>query len=225
VHAISRPLINLVLPLLAAITVYLFGTSRAWSEPARAGGQWEILGGATACLDGRVDCELETPEGSGRALPSFGGGVSLGWRVTRWLQIGGVYRFGMFQPDYDVVVDDDYRFAYQHSVYAFARPILPIWRFDFGINVGPGFSRQVFRRDWRSYDASSGFSFLVGPVVDVYLTDTLFIGIEVDFLLNAHDEVCDRRPDTRACASPDTDDVAPVHQVIYGLHLGGNFGF
>jgi hypothetical protein len=30
--SISRPLINLVLPLLAAIAAYLFGTSRAWAE-------------------------------------------------------------------------------------------------------------------------------------------------------------------------------------------------
>jgi hypothetical protein len=36
--SIARPLINLVLPLLAAIAVYLFGTSRAWAEPAHGSG-------------------------------------------------------------------------------------------------------------------------------------------------------------------------------------------
>ena len=224
-YSISRPLMNLLLPLLAAIAVYLFGTSRAWSEPARSGGQWEIFAGATACIDGRVDCDVDTAAVSGNTLPSFGGGLSIGWRVARWLQIGGAYRFGMFQPQYDVMGDDDYRFAYQHSVFAFARPILPVWRLDLGVDLGPGFSRQVFRRDWRSYDASSGFAFLIGPVIDLYLTDSLFIGAKVDIMLNAHDEVCERRPDVRACAGPEADDVVPVHQVVYGLHLGGNFGF
>lgn len=223
-RSISKPLINLLLPLLAALAAYLFGTSRAWAEPARAGGQWEILAGGTACLDGRTDCDLDTSTISGSSSPSFGGGVSLGWRAARWLQLGGVYRFGMLDPDYDVVGDDDYRWAYQHSVFLFARPTLPIWRVDLGVDLGPGFSRQVFRRDWQNHDVSQGFSFLIGPVIDFYLTEAIFLGAKVDLLLNAHDEVCKRRDGTRACASPGDDDVAPVHQVLFGVHVGGNFG-
>jgi hypothetical protein len=223
-HSISRPLTNLVLPLLAAVFAYLFGTSRAWSEPARRGGQWEILAGATACVDARASCEIDRSAISGQTLPSFGGGVSLGWRVNRWLQLGGAYRFGMFQPDFDVTAGESFDWAYQHSIFAFVRPTIPIWRVDLGLDLGPGFSRQVFRRSWESYDASQGFSFLIGPAVDIYLTDTFFIGAKVDILLNAHDEVCARGAGTRSCASPGSDDVAPVHQVIYGVHIGGNFG-
>lgn len=221
----ARPLISFVLPLLAAVAAYLFGTTRAWSaKPRRKGGQWEILVGATACVPGEVDCEIDTSPIRGRTLPSFGGGVSLGWRAARWIQLGGVYRFGMFHPDYEVAGNRDFDVAYQHAAYLFVRPTLPIWRLDLGVDLGPGFSRQVFIDDFDNRDYSQGFSFLVGPSIDVYLTKRVFLGAKVDLLLNVHDELCVERSGSKVCADFEGDAVAPVDQVIYGLHIGGNFG-
>jgi hypothetical protein len=192
--------------------------------PRREGGQIEFFAGATACIPGEAECSVDAAGIDGFTLPSFGMGVNLGWRANRYVMVGGAYRFGMFHPDFDVVGGSDYRFAYQNSVYAVVRPILPLGRVDIGVDLGPGWSRQVFQRDGDRRDYSQGFSFVIGPTIDVFLTDRFFIGAKVDFLLNAHGEVCSEAGDRTVCTSAGNRDVAPVHQVIYGIHLGGTFG-
>lgn len=192
--------------------------------PRREGGQIEFFAGATACIPGEAECNVDGAGIDGFTYPSFGMGVNLGWRANRYVMVGGAYRFGMFHPDFDVVAASDYRFAYQNSFYAVVRPILPLGRVDIGVDLGPGYSRQVFQRDGDRRDYSHGFSFVIGPTIDVFLTDRFFIGAKVDFLLNAHNEVCSEAGDRTVCTSVSSRDVAPVHQVIYGIHLGGTFG-
>ena len=192
--------------------------------PRREGGQIEFFAGATACIPGEADCGVEGAGIDGYTLPSFGMGVNLGWRANRWVMLGGAYRFGMFHPNYDIVAGADYNVAFQNSVYAVVRPILPIGRVDIGVDLGPGWSRQSFLRDGDRSDYSQGFSFIVGPTIDVFVTDRFFIGAKVDFLLNAHNEVCQSAGDRTVCTNAGSRDVAPVHQVIYGIHLGGTFG-
>jgi hypothetical protein len=192
--------------------------------PRREGGQIEFFAGATACIPGEAECNIDAAGIDGFTLPSFGMGVNLGWRANRYVMLGGAYRFGMFHPDFDVVAASDYRFAYQNSIYAVVRPILPIGRVDIGVDLGPGWSRQVFQRDGDRRDYSQGFSFIIGPTVDVFVTDRFFIGAKVDFLLNAHAEVCSQAGNRTTCTGASSRDVAPVHQVIYGIHLGGTFG-
>jgi hypothetical protein len=192
--------------------------------PRREGGQIEFFAGATACIPGEAECSIDATGIDGFTLPGFGMGVNLGWRANRYVMVGGAYRFGMFHPDFDVVAASDYRYAFQNSVYAVVRPILPIGRVDLGVDLGPGWSRQEFIRDGDRRDYSQGFSFVIGPTIDVFLTDRFFLGAKVDFLLNAHGEVCSQAGDRTVCTSAGSRDVAPVHQVIYGIHLGGTFG-
>ena len=189
--------------------------------PRRQGGQIELLLGATACLPGETRCNIDD---DGRTWPSFGGGVNLGWRVNPYFMFGVGYRYGMFHPDYDFVAASDYDFAHQHSVYALFRPIIPIGPVDIGLDIGPGYSGQFFERGGNERDFSHGFSFLFGPSINVFVTDRFFIGAKVDFLLNSHRQICTATGERTVCTEPGNEDVAPVHQVIYGLHLGGTFG-
>jgi hypothetical protein len=189
--------------------------------PRREGGQLELLLGATACMPGESQCSVDD---DGRTWPSFGGGVNLGWRINPYFMIGAGYRYGMFHPDYDFIAARDYDFAHQHGVYALFRPILPIGRVDLALDIGPGYSGQFFERGGNERDFSHGFSFIFGPSIDVFVTDRFFIGAKVDFLLNSHRQVCTKTADRTVCTEPGDDAIAPVHQVIYGLHLGGTFG-
>jgi hypothetical protein len=210
----------------AAALVAIPATAEAAPDVQRRGGQWEILVGGTGCIPGRADCKRDqVGVAIGTTRPSFGTGATLGWRAARFFMIGGAYRFGMFDPDYEVVETGiDYRVAYQHSAFLVLKPILPIWRFDLGLDLGPGYSRQVFRRSALDKDFSQGFAFLIGPSIDFFITQRVFLGGKVDFILNAHREVCEERSGSRNCARSERRHLAPVHQVLFGFHLGGTFG-
>jgi hypothetical protein len=190
-----------------------------WSPVARRGGQIELLLGATACMPADASCGT----GGGIAsatLPSFGMGLNGGWRVNPYFMVGGAYRFGLFHPGSDL----DVRLGQQHSIYAIVRPIFPVGRVDLGIDLGVGYSHQMFHREGDRRDVSQGASFVLGPTLNVFLTDRFFLGAKIDFLLNAHYRVCSVVGDSRTCTPPEPGDIAPVHQVIYGIHLGGTFG-
>jgi len=188
----------------------------------RRGGQVEGLVGMSACLPGRAGCEH--PEGSsftvGSTRPSFGGGAQIGWRAASWLMVSGAYRFAMFDPDFNL----PYNVAYQHSGFFLVRPILPLWRLDVGLDLGPGGSRQTFRMPDGDTDFSQGFAFLVGPTADIFVTRRFFLGAKVDIILNGHRTSCQQRGVRTTCTKmPDTQ-LVPVHQVLFGLHLGATFG-
>jgi hypothetical protein len=208
----------------AAIAAVLATAPEAHADENRRGLQLEGMIGGSGCLPGRTPCRQDQAVLSGGTKPSFGVGAALGARPFRWLLIGGMYRWGMFNPDYRTDTDA-YTWGGQHTIAALIRPIIPIWRFDLGLNIAPGFGRQVYRRETgRDRDYSQGFAFLTGPTVDVFLTDRFFLGAEVDFIFNTQKKVCEVRDGDKTCFQVgDRPTLAPTHQVLFGLHLGGTF--
>jgi hypothetical protein len=194
-------------------------------EPNRRGGQAEGMIGGAACIPGHAPCHQSELLFDGTTLPSFGTGFAIGARPVRWFMLGGIYRFGMFNPRYDVGDGPDYRWAGQHTVGFLMRPILPIWRFDLGFNIAPGYSRQIFRLDaGHDRDISQGFAMLIGPTFDIFLTTNFFIGAGVDFIFNTQRKSCQVRGGATMCSVNSQRRIAPTHQVLFGLRLGGTFG-
>jgi len=152
-------------------------------------------------------------------------------QAPRWLRRhprpAPAYNLGFFNPDYARAGADIYRRAVQHSFFAVARAILPVWRFDLGLELGPGWSRQSFRgTDDALIDRiySQGFAMKMGPVLDLYLSERFFTGAEADFIFNFHRQVCtDALGEPRVCVLAQESDQAAVHQVIGGFHLGSVF--
>ena len=221
-----RPrVIQAALACLAALVVASISTPAAAADVERHGGQWEVLIGGSGCMPGKVACRHDGAGFPfGTTYPSFGTGVTLGWRATSWFMIGGAYRLGLFDPAYTVQNGADYRVGYQNSVYLLFKPIIPVWRFDIGLGLGPGFSRQVFKLRNGDRDYSQGFSFMIGPSLDFWVAPRLFLGGKVDFLLNAHRTACSTRGGDTSCSHDPIGVLAPVHQVLFGFHLGGTFG-
>lgn len=189
--------------------------------PRRQGVQVELLAGATACMPADGACGVGGTGLEGVTLPSFGMGLNVGWRPSPYFIVGGAYRFGMFHPGSDVA---GFEFAHQNALYAVVRPIWPVRRVDLGVDLGLGYSNLRFEGGGDNREYSQGFSLIIGPTVDIFLTDRFFIGAKVDFLLNAHYRVCTVSDGSTRCAAAGPGDIAPVHQVIYGLHFGGTFG-
>lgn len=196
----------------------------AQAAPSRRGLQVEGLIGGSSCIPGKADCRSDNAILDGRTETSVGGGVAIGWRAARWLMLGGMYRGGAMNPQYELASENAYDWGAQHSVFGVIRPILPIWRFDLGLSLAPGWSRQAFRLGGDDFDYTQGFSFLVGPSVDIFVAKHVFLGVEADFIFNAHGEVCERRGNSTQCLRAQDRHLAPVHQAIYGFHLGFTIG-
>lgn len=194
----------------------------------RRGGQWGVMLGGSACVPGKAKCSRDAvSEGGvtvdGKTRPSFGLGTELGYRFNPFVFLGASYNLGFFDTSYEVIGGSGYRRAYQNSIYALVRPILPVWRFDFGLGLGPGFSRQTFVLENKDKDYSQGFSFKIEPTIDIFVSRRIFIGAKLDLLLNGHTKTCRQRGNTTACNDTESRDLAPVHQMIFGLHIGGTF--
>lgn len=221
-------LIQCLSPALVA-GAWLLSASAAEAAPTvkRRGGQWSLTMGASACIPGKADCKRnEVLDGNlvidGRSRLSFGMGADIGYRFNRFFFLGGAYTFGMFNTDYEVAQGEGFKHAYQNSVFLIARPTIPVWRFDFGLGLGPGYSRQTYRYDNRDKDFTEGFSWVFSPSIDFFVTRRIFLGGKVDFILNAHSRTCQRRDDTTHCIDGDNT-LGRVHQTIFGFHLGGIF--
>lgn len=219
-----------VLPPSIALAAGLFAADSAEAKPNidRKGGQWGVLLGGSACIPGKAKCNrADITDGGitvdGKTKPSFGLGAELGYRFNKWVFVGAQYNYGLFNTDYEVTGASSYKHAWQHSIYGIVRPTVPVWRFDFGLGTGPGFSRQAFKRSNGDKDYSQGFSWVVSPTIDVFITKRIFIGARVDFLFNVHGKTCSQVGDETTCHSTNDIDLAPVHQTIFGLHLGGTF--
>lgn len=197
----------------------------------RKGGQWGVMLGGSACIPGKADCSRDSvSEGGitvdGDTRPSFGMNAELGYRFNKWIFAGASYNLGLFDVDHEFMegsLDGTYKRAYQNSIYGVVRPTLPVWRFDFGLGMGPGFSRQVFVRNDGDRDYSQGFSWVFSPSIDIFVSRRIFIGAKVDLLLNAHTKSCRERGNMTTCEKTADTDLAPVHQTIFGLHIGGTF--
>jgi hypothetical protein len=82
----------------------------------------------------------------------------------------------------------------------------------------------VFRQRNGDKDYSQGFAFMIGPSVDFWVARRIFLGAKVDFILNAHRTVCEQDNGSTACVQTERRHLAPVHQALFGFHLGGTFG-
>lgn len=220
------------LPLAASVVLggMTLAASSAEAKPriTRKGGQFGITLGGSACIPGKAKCARDavTDGGvtiDGKTRPSFGLGGELGYRVRRWAYIGASYNLGFFDTSYEVENRSTYKRGYQNSIYGVFRPILPVWRFDFGLGFGPGFSRQVFVTENGDKDYSQGFSWKFEPTIDVFVSRRVFIGAKLDLLLNGHGKTCREEGNTTTCNKVQDRDLAPVHQMIFGLHVGGTF--
>lgn len=227
-----RPAVPLAAVLLVGLVTALAVPDRASAaDVKRRGGQFEGTFGASLCIPGRGDCKSADTV-SGKTGPSFGMGFTLGFRPLRSLLIGGAYNLGFFNPDYRVGGSDVYKSAYQNSFFGVIRGIIPIWRVDIGLEVAPGWSRQVFKlRDSTGLNPidrtfSQGFALKTAPMVDFYITRNVFIGAKIDFIFNFHKQVCsDLANGNRTCvARGDSDNnQASIHQMLVGFHVGGTF--
>lgn len=196
----------------------------------RKGGQWGVMLGGSACIPGKAECARDTATGvggvtvDGKTRPSVGLGAELGYRINPYVFVGAAYNLGFFDTSYEVTGVADYRRGMQNSVFGVVRPTLPAWRFDFGLGLGPGFSRQTFVRTDGTKDYSQGFAFKIEPTVDVYVSRRVFVGAKLDMILNAHGRTCRENASTVNCDKQGYDtDLAPVHQMLFGLHVGGTF--
>lgn len=214
----------------AALTVFASAPTEAQARPniTRKGGQWGVTMGGAACIPGKAKCARDSVSDGGvtidgRTRPSFGTGAELGYRLNKWIFLGAAYNLGFFDTDYEVSGFSDYKRGYQNSVYGVVRPSIPAWRFDFGLGLGPGFSRQTFVTENGDKDYSQGFSFKLAPTIDIWVARRVFIGAKVDLLLNGHGKTCRERGNTTTCEKTADSDLAPVHQMVFGLHVGGTF--
>ncbi len=137
--------------------------------------------------------------------------------------VGATYRFGMFDMSFVGPDGAPYEYGYQHSIYGVVRPSIPLWRFDLGLSLGAGYSKQVFRLPGDDRDYAAGFSALLGPSLDLFISERVFMGARLDVLLNTQGDVCRQRGGQTACVKAQSTDPGPVHQMVFGLNVGGTF--
>jgi len=211
-----------------AAGVTLADEAEARPNITRKGGQWGVMLGGSACIPGKADCSRKSVTDGGITIdgntqPSFGANAELGYRFNKFVFLGASYNIGFFNTNYEVIGGEGYKRGYQNSVYAEVRPILPVWRFDFGLGLAPGWSRQAFVLQNGDKDYSQGFSWKFAPTIDVWVSRRIFIGVKADIIFNAHGKTCRQRGNTTTCNDTASRDLAPVHQTIFGLHIGGTF--
>ena len=221
---------SIALPAAAAAAVFAGSATDAQARPniTRKGGQWGVTMGGAACVPGKAKCARDSVTDGGitvdgRTRPSFGMGAELGYRFNKYVFAGAAYNLGFFDTSYEVSGFSNYKRGMQNSIFGVVRPILPAWRFDFGLGLGPGFSRQTFVHENGDRDYSQGFAFKLAPTIDIFLTRRIFLGVKLDLLLNGHGKTCRQRDNTTTCEATAESDLAPVHQMIFGLHVGGTF--
>jgi hypothetical protein len=214
----------------AAFVAVAGAASAAEAKPNidRKGGQWGVWLGGSACIPGKAKCTRDgVTEGGvtvdGKTRPSFGMGAELGYRFNKWVFAGAAYDLGFFDTNYEITGASGYKRGYQNSVFGVVRPTVAVWRFDFGLGLAPGFSRQTFVRSNGDKDYSQGFAFKFSPVIDIFITKRIFLGAKLDLILNAHTKTCRQTGDSTTCLDTMSRDLAPVHQMVFGLHIGGTF--
>jgi hypothetical protein len=102
---------------------------------------------------------------------------------------------------------------------------LPAWRFDFGFEASPGFSRVVFKPRDSSLDKqyTQGFALRPALSVDFFITRQVFLGVRAETIFNFHGKACYETSDRVVCDKKTSQDTAAVHQALVGLHVGGTF--
>ncbi len=207
-----------------------FGPDRAHAHhhgAHRAGGVASVLLGASMCIPGRAACSRDAGSGAvsvdGRTRPSFGMAAELGFRFNPYVSAGVHYTLAFLDADYEVEGASDYERVFVHGVYGVVRPTLPRGRVDFSLGLGAGFARQVLRRSDSQRDYADGFSALLSPGIDVFVSSRVFVGASADVLLNAPRRTCHEDGDATTCARASSLDAIPIHNTVFGLRVGGTF--
>jgi hypothetical protein len=191
------------------------------NKPKRKGGQAEAMVGASACIPGKGECKDETV---GSTSPSVGMAFDIGWRAHPTFFIGAGYGIGWFNPTWETETGREFRNAYNQGVFGILRGYIPIWRFDIGLEVAPGWSRQTFVSEGSSTRTySQGFALRPGLSLDIWLGQRVFIGGKLDFIFNFHKESCLKTSSMRDCTIGESSRETRVHQLIGGVHVGGTF--
>lgn len=175
--------------------------------------------GFTNCLDGRKNANCNRGFGLGTTKGSIGFTKEIGYRIP-WFFGGLSYTLGFLRPSRGF---SDVDTAYQHSILVVLRPVLPIWRFDIGFTLAPGWSRQVSRGpNWRTRFYTQGFALGLGAVVALNITRRWRIGLRWDAISNYHGRACSSS-ETRETSCTDIPDNIPVaatvNQGLSGLFL------
>lgn len=190
-------------------------------EPKRKGFQIDVAGGLSFCLPGgaarckRVD---------GVTAPQAGGVVTMGYRPRSWLLAGLSYEFGLLRPTHTDILGSNgrplYGLARHQGIFAVVRTGVDVGRVDLGLEVGLGYSQQVapyVHEDFRGQRyGTRGFAARVTPLIAVYLTRRVYLGLRWDVTLNFHrSQACGPSP----CPGP-------VRAPTFGHHalLGAMFG-
>lgn len=165
--------------------------------------------GVSNCIDGRNGAKCRQPlggAGEAKLKPSFAFTKEFGYRIP-WALFGVSYSLGFMRPDWSVGGADPEGkdIAYQHSLLAVIRPTLPFWRFDLGMTIAPGWSRQVYRNEWTNRTYSQGFALGLGVVASVNITQSWIVGFRWDAISNFHSKRCvsTRDTDTTCVDLPD----------------------
>lgn len=189
-------------------------------EPKRKGVQVEVAGGLSLCLPGGA---ARCKDVTGATRPHTGGVVTVGWRPRSWLLAGLSYEFALLRPTHTDILGSDgrrlYGLARHHGVFGVVRTGVDVGRIDLGLEVGLGYSQHVaphVHDELRGQrHGTRGFAARVTPLLAVYLTRRLYLGLRWDVTLNFHRaQAC--RP---ACPGP-------VRAATFGHHslLGLMFG-
>ena len=188
-------------------------SARADEPGRREGGQVDFLLGVSGCLPGPDGCK----QGSSSASGAFAGyAVNLGYRVHRHFFIGAGHSLGFFGSE------KGSKLGVQNAVLAVIKGYLRAWRFDFGFELSPGWSRVSVRTNGDGRIYSQGFALRPGVSADFWLNDRLFVGLGSLFTLNFHKSTCIRNGSTTTCNARSTSNPT-VHQYTAGIHIGGTF--
>lgn len=215
---------KLTVPALGLAAALAWPNAADARDPDRSGGQVDILVGGSGCIPSRAgDCKFD---GNGRTLTrgSAGFGFDIGWRAHPAFFLGAGYTIGWLTPIWERQDGHRvYRNAFNQGVFAVLRAYLPIWRFDIGLELSPGWSQTTFvaaGSDLRQL--SRGFALRPGLSLDFRIGEHMFVGGRVDFIVNLHTRFCTADGDVDCGNRPRTPQL-PVHQVLGGVHFGANF--
>ncbi len=222
----------LLIPPALALTAALIPNIAEARKPdiKRKGGQAELMVGASFCVPGKAKCKLEGDGApgtlTGKTAPMIGVGLNAGYRFHRNFFLGAGYSAGFFNPDYEIEGGKAFSLAAQQTVVAVPRFILPAWRFDFGLEAAPGFSRVVFKPKAGSgldKQYTQGFALRPALSIDFFIARQVFLGLRAETIFNFHGKVCRETATEVVCQKKTSTDNAAVHQAILGLHVGGTF--
>lgn len=203
----------------ACVTFLLASEAGAELEPKRRGLQVDVAGGLSFCLPGGA---ARCKRVEGVTAPHAGGVVTIGWRPRSWLLAGLSYEFGLLRPTHTDILGGRplYGLARHQGIFGVVRTGVDVGRVDLGLEFGLGYSQQVatyVHDEFRGQRfGTRGFAARVTPLIAVYLTRRIYLGLRWDVTFNFH-----RSP---ACSPGRC--TEPVKAPFFGHHslLGVMFG-